>query len=114
LVNTTGQDNTALGTSTLSTTKPAPITRRQGFQALYGNTNGAANTAVGYDAGYSLKEGTNNIVLGYQAGYNLTGSSNIDIGNTGTAGENNIIRIGVPGVQTATYLAGTVYANGVP
>jgi outer membrane murein-binding lipoprotein Lpp len=38
---------------------------------------------------------------------------NIDIGNPGVAGENKIIRIGTQGVQTATYLAGTVYANGV-
>jgi len=29
------------------------------------------------------------------------------------AGESGIIRIGVPGTQTATYLSGTVYANNV-
>jgi hypothetical protein len=48
--------------------------------------------------------------LGYQAGYNLTtGSSNIDIGNMGVAGDNSIIRIGT--TQPATFLAGNVYGT---
>ena len=49
--------------------------------------------------------------MGYYAGYFITGSSNIDIGNEGVSTDTNIIRIGT--YQTATYLAGTVYANGV-
>jgi hypothetical protein len=45
--------------------------------------------------------------LGFQAGFNLTtGSSNIDIGNTGVAGEANTIRIGTGGNQSNTYIAG--------
>ena len=56
--------------------------------------------------------GSNNIALGFQAGQSITtGSSNIDIGNIGLAGDANIVRIGTS--QTATYLAGTVYATGV-
>jgi hypothetical protein len=39
-----------------------------------------------------------------------TGSLNIDIGNTGVAGENNTIRIGTQGTHTATFVAGI---NGV-
>ena len=35
-----------------------------------------------------------------------TGSYNIDIGSVGAAGEANTIRIGTPGTQTATYIAG--------
>jgi hypothetical protein len=39
--------------------------------------------------------GSNNIALGTQAGLNLTtGSNNIDIGNAGLAAEGNTIRIG--------------------
>jgi Chaperone of endosialidase len=45
--------------------------------------------------------------LGTIAGINLTsGNNNIDIGNTGVAGESNTIRIGTQGTQTATYSAG--------
>ena len=45
--------------------------------------------------------------IGRNAGVNLTsGSSNIDIGNVGVAGESKIIRIGKQGLQTNTYIAG--------
>jgi len=45
--------------------------------------------------------------LGLNAGFNLTtGSSNIDIGNNGVAGESKKIRIGTNGVQKNTYIAG--------
>jgi predicted ribosome quality control (RQC) complex YloA/Tae2 family protein len=51
--------------------------------------------------------GAGNIALGNFAGSNLTtGDNNIDIGNTGVAGEANTIRIGTIGTQTATYIAG--------
>ena len=57
--------------------------------------------------------GSGNIALGYQAGINVTTNNNIDIGNLGVEGENNIIRIGDPSVQTDTFLAGTVHASSV-
>jgi hypothetical protein len=53
--------------------------------------------------------GGNNIALGFYSGINLTaGNNNIDIGNAGVAGEANTIRIGTQGTQTATYLVGNV------
>jgi hypothetical protein len=84
-----------------------------GVNALLSNTNGNNNTANGNDALHNLANGNDNIALGYQAGYNFTGSEsgNIDIGNPGVTGDTNIVRIGT--TQTVTYLAGTVYANGV-
>src|SRR5262249_13842183 len=52
------------------------------------------------------------------AGNNLTtGSNNIDIGNSGGAGESRTIRIGTNGNQTATFIAGIYGANfrfGIP
>ena len=49
----------------------------------------------------------NNIALGRFAGLNLTtGNNNIDIGNFGVAAEDNTIRIGTQGAQTATFIAG--------
>ena len=65
-----------------------------------------ANTANGAARSHNTT-GSNNIALGVQAGANLTtGSNNIDIGNRGVAGESNTIRIGKPGTQTATFIAG--------
>jgi hypothetical protein len=47
----------------------------------------------------------NNIAIGASAGYAVTGSNNIDIGSTGSAGENGVIRIGGAS-QTAVHIAG--------
>jgi uncharacterized coiled-coil protein SlyX len=45
--------------------------------------------------------------LGFNAGTNLTtGSSNIDVGNNGVAGESRTIRIGTTGTQRKTFIAG--------
>ena len=119
--NTSGSDNTANGLEALDFNTSGNGNTADGVGALYGNLSGNYNTAVGDGAlgGLGLYSsggyGNDNIALGYNAGGNFTGneSSNIDIGNGGVAGENNIIRLGTPGIQTATYLSGTVYANGV-
>jgi hypothetical protein len=44
--------------------------------------------------------------LGVNAGSAITGSSNIDIGNVGVAGESGRIRIGTKGTHTGTFIAG--------
>ncbi len=141
--NQNGEENTGIGTSVLQLNESGSFNTAVGSQALGECMNGGANTGVGYEVleynnsgsvntafgalalgrlavygdgqGNIANGGTNNIAIGYQAGYNFTAneSSNIDIGNMGVAGENYIIRIGDPNVHTATYLAGTVYANGV-
>jgi Chaperone of endosialidase len=51
--------------------------------------------------------GGGNIGVGYGAGNSVTnGTSNIEIGNSGTSADSDIIRIGTSGTQTATYIAG--------
>ena len=75
---------------------------------------GGYNTAVGFLALGQLVGGTGNIAIGQEAGYNnYSGDNNIYIGNQGQNTDADIIRIGTQGTHTATYLAGTVYANGV-
>jgi len=75
--------------------------------ALFSNTDGFNNTAIGDSALFSNTTGRNNIALGDSAGINLTtGKNNIDIGNAGFAGEGNKIRIGTTGTQTKTFIAG--------
>jgi hypothetical protein len=63
--------------------------------------------ADGHQALYSNTTGSGNIALGDLAGINLTtGDNNIDIGNSGVAGESNTIRIGTQGTQNRTFIAG--------
>ncbi|HUA64600.1 MAG TPA: tail fiber domain-containing protein [Alphaproteobacteria bacterium] len=112
--NTNGDNNTAVGAYAIYHDGDANYNAACGAYALYSLAAGYYNTALGYEAGYNLTAGSFNIAIGYQAGQNITGfNDNIDIGNAGTNGDDGIIRIGTSGLQTATYLTGTVYANGV-
>jgi hypothetical protein len=115
---TTGNFNTAGGCQALYKNTLGDGNTAYGGSALYSNASGNNNTACGNSALYSLggngAGGTNNIALGYQAGSGFYGneSGNIDIGNIGAVSENNTIRIGTPGIQTQTYLAGVINGNG--
>ena len=111
--NTSGAENTANGCGALWSNTSGSDNTANGYDALIGNLDGNANTADGYNALSDNVSGSMNIALGYNAGHFITGNNNIDIGNQGFHGESGIIRIGDPTIQTATYLAGTVYANGV-
>jgi hypothetical protein len=107
--NTSGSGNSAYGISALYANTNGSDNEAIGAYALFNNTNGSYNVAEGDYSFYTNSSGTNNIALGYQAGLNVTnGSSNIEIGSPGAAGDDNIIRIGTPGLQTNTYIAGTI------
>jgi hypothetical protein len=104
--NMTGNNNTATGVNALSNNIGGSFNTANGFQALFFNT-GNDNTAYGVNALKNNTTGSRNIALGSGAGLNLTmGNDNIDIGNQGRADESGQIRIGTPGVQTATFIAG--------
>ena len=111
--NTTGSDNTATGNGAMRANITGSRNTAYGAFVFESNTNGVNNTAYGDRALDQNTSGNDNIAVGFQAGYNLTvGSSNIVIGNVGIAGDNNIIRIGTPGIQTTTYIAGTINGDG--
>jgi hypothetical protein len=114
--NTIGVKNTVIGCDGLSGNTTGSLNTAVGVRALVNNTTGNRNVAMGMQAGEN-NNGSNNILLGSNAGRNLTtGSDNIDIGNTGVAGESNVIRIGQVGFNTATFIAGisgTAVAGGV-
>ncbi len=123
--NTTGGNNTAFGRQVLAANTTGFGNAGQGFNALTSNTTGYRNTAIGNDALQLNVAGIYNTALGFQAGVNITGSHNIDIGNAGSPGDSNTIRIGattqVPGdsannVIAATYIAGIngVQVSGMP
>ena len=119
--NTDDGNNVAIGFEALysNTTGSSGNSTAIGFRALYSNTTGGGNnTAVGSGALGHNTTGNFNIALGESAGFLLTtGFSNIDIGNSGAAGDSNTIHIGTQGTQTATLIAGiygTPIVGGVP
>lgn len=102
-----GAANVGVGSGALANDTSGSFNSAIGYQALLNNTNGIYNTAIGNLALDSNTSGSYNIALGHQAGYSLTaGSYNIDIGNMGVPGESSTIRLGTPGVQTNTFIAG--------
>lgn len=111
--NTTGFYNVADGKEALNSNVNGDYNVASGAGALLQNSSGTGNTADGHEALFANSTGSYNIGLGYQAGLGIsTGSNNIDIGSAGFSSDNAIIRIGTPGIQTATYVAGTIYGDG--
>src|SRR5262249_34018017 len=105
--NTVGFDNTASGYGALYSNTTGNLNTASGYTALYYNSTGHDNIAEGFQALENNTTGSFNIALGSNAGLNLTtGSNNIDIGALGVAGESKTIRIGKPGIQTKTFIAG--------
>jgi Chaperone of endosialidase len=103
--NISGIGNTAVGLAALQHNSDAFNTavRRT---ALMTNTTGFRNTAVGAQALGNLVSGWDNIAIGLNAGFSFNSgeAGNIDIGNSGVAGENSTTRIGT--LQTRTFIAG--------
>ncbi len=107
LRNTTANRNTATGHFALCSNTVGDNNTADGESSLLFNTTGQNNTAQGHNALRSNSTGSHNIGVGAFAGVNLTtGSNNIDIFDPGVAGEENTIRIGTPGAQSATFIAG--------
>jgi Chaperone of endosialidase len=107
LENTTGFHNTATGFEALLFNTTGNHNTADGDVALVRNTTGNFNTANGAHSLELNTTGSSNIALGFQAGGNLTtGSNNIDVGNAGVAAESQTIRIGTPGAQARSFIAG--------
>jgi hypothetical protein len=106
-VNGLGMGNTALGYTALFNNN-ANYNTAVGIAALSNNTMGGNNTALGYFALSGVTIGGGNIAIGSAAGQNVAGSGsyNIEIGNQGTPTDANVTRIGTPGIQMSTFIAG--------
>ncbi len=111
LNNSSGGLNTACGTAALDRGSGSYNTAT-GYGAGL-NLTGNNNTADGFEALSSGYPGNDNIAIGYRAGGNITGTNNIDIGNGGLATDSNTIRIGIPGAQTTTCIAGIYGETGL-
>ena len=99
--------NTAMGYTALFNNN-ANYNTAVGSAALSNNTMGGNNTALGYFALSGVTLGGGNIAIGSAAAQNVAGSGsfNIEIGNQGVPTDSNVTRIGTPGEQLSTFIAG--------
>ena len=114
LGSTIGNNNSAFGSEALSHDTVGNDNSALGAYALQENTTGSRNVAVGQHALWQNTTGSDNVAIGPAAGAPLvTGSNNVYLAsdNIGTAAESNTIRIGSPGTQSATFLAGVSGTN---
>jgi hypothetical protein len=104
----TGVYNVGLGQSAMAALTHGTGNVAVGAGALGLGTIAQSNVAVGSGALSNLTTGTANLAVGVSAGSGLTSNeeSNIDIGNTGVAGDFDAIRIGTDGMQHSAYIAG--------
>ena len=108
----TGQYNTGLGFRSLLNINNANYSVALGAFACTNLTDGDRNVSVGFDSLGNITDGADNIAMGDEAGSLLAGSEsdNIIIGNLGTVGDNNKIRLGTtgtgPGQQNNCFIAG--------
>jgi trimeric autotransporter adhesin len=101
----TGSFNNAFGGFALESDETGSFNNAFGDGALEANVSGSNNTAVG-DLALNHCTGSHNTALGANAGINQdTGSNNIYIGDTGQAGENNVIAIGARVNNNTPYTA---------
>ncbi len=112
---TTGASNTLIGAGAMYQSSGSSSNVAVGLNALASlMASTGFNVALGHQASGAIATGNNNISIGYQAGVNhtLADSSNIDIGNLGTVGQSNTIRIGTQGSgagqQNTCFIAGIV------
>lgn len=109
----TAKYNNGWGINTLSALTTGNRNLAFGSSALNLLTTGTYNCGFGNNTLDSLTTGSYNYAFGYNGGGNYTGSdsSNLCLGNSGTVGDNNTLRIGTQGTgngqQDTTFIAGT-------
>jgi hypothetical protein len=102
-----GYQNTALGALTLPENRSGINNTAVGVASLQKTATGDGNSGFGVSTLGSLNSGSFNTALGLNSGVNLsTGSNNVYIANEGLPTESGVTRIGKPGIQAATYIAG--------
>ncbi len=117
-LHTIAKRNTAIGHNAMSTgVGNADDNTAVGDASCQSISDGDFNTAVGSLTLSGITTGSRNVAIGYGAGssHTTSDSSNIEIYNTGVAGESNKIRIGTQGTgagqQSDCYLAGALHTT---
>lgn len=109
---TTGSGNSIAGSTAGSSLTSGSFNCATGTESMLSATSAEFNSSYGTLSLTGLLTGTQNCAFGYAAGSSYSGSesNNILIGNTGTLGESDTIRIG--DTQTSAFMAG-VYNQSV-
>lgn len=114
--NTTGGSNTAMGAYTMGSNTTGSFNSALGTYALQANTTGGNNSGFGAYSGDHITTGSNNTALGYAAGRNLTtGSNNIVLGyNISAPAANSVATLNIGNLIFGTNLwgSGTTVATG--
>jgi trimeric autotransporter adhesin len=106
-LNTTGSNNVAIGPSALEESTSANNNVAIGNTALYHATTGGSNIAIGFDAGQSLTTGTGNTLIGADTDVAFNTTNSTVIGVDATTSSNNVIVLGVTGVNQPAVGIGT-------
>jgi len=106
--NSTGAGNAAVGSNAgfaLTTGTESVFVGQESGDSV---TTGQRSVMVGFSAGSALTTGSDNICIGHLAGSGLTvaNNNNIDIGNSATAGDVAIIRIGTNATHVKNFQGG--------
>lgn len=105
---TTGGLNTAIGSGSLRNLTTGVLNVGIGSAAFTNLDTGLRNVGIGSGVLQQLVSGSDNIAIGDGAGqqYTTNESNNILIGNDGTIGDNDLIRIGTPGIHNSAFVSG--------
>jgi len=103
-----GNRNVAMGQNAVHYNASGASNVGIGGSALYTNLVGNYNVAVGDSSLCNILDGSRNVAVGTTAGANLQGNAsyNICIGNTGSSGDNRMIRLGTAATHTGCSIAG--------
>ena len=107
-----GGSNVAVGQRSMHSVTAGTTNVALGAQSMTNCSSGNYNVGVGAYSLSSMGTGSQNLALGYNSGANYTGaeSNNVLISSLGTAGENNVMRLGTTGTGagqvSSAYMAG--------
>ena len=101
-------DNTGIGQEALTNITTGFVNSAGGSLSQNSLTTGTGNSSWGAGSLLNLVSGNNNIAIGQESAstYTTNESNNIIIGSPAVIADQNTIRIGVEGTQTAAYMAG--------
>lgn len=106
---TTGTSNTAVGAASMQLATTSGQNTAVGNGSISKVTAGAnQNSAIGYQSLFNLLTGSGNTTIGISSGNNYTGaeSNNICLGSLGVLGESNVMRLGLTGTTTKSFIVG--------